>query len=92
MHFESFFVLLLSFCNVFTAKVFRFDILEGITPYFLLTDIILSNRYVTEIAYLVTLCNLLQVFCFRFETLQNQKQQSLISLSILVKQKSHGEL
>ena len=54
MHFESVYVLLLSFCNVFTAKVFRFDILEGITPYFLLTDIILSNRYVTKIAHLVT--------------------------------------
>ena len=74
MHFESLFVLLLSFCNVFTAKVFRFDISEGTIPYFLLTDIILSNRYVTEIVHLVTLCNLLQVFCFRFETLQNQKQ------------------
>ena len=74
MHFESVFMLLLSFCNVSTAKVFRFDISEDTIPYFLLTDIILSNRYVTEIAYLVTLCNLLQVFCFRFETLQNQKQ------------------
>ena len=74
MHFESLFVLLLSFCNVFTAKVFRFDIPEGAIPYFLLTDIILSNRYVTKIAHLVTLCNLLQVFCFHFETLQNQKQ------------------
>ena len=64
MHFESLFVLLLSFCNVFTAKVFRFDISEGTTPYFLLTDIILSNRYVSEIAHLVTFCNLLQVFAF----------------------------
>ena len=54
MHFESVFVILLSFCNVFTAKVFRFDISEDIIPYFLLTDIILSNRYVTEIVYLVT--------------------------------------
>ena len=74
MHFESVFVLLLSFCNVFTAKVFRFDISEDTIPYFLLTDIILSNRCITEIVHLVTLCNLLQVFCFRFETLQNQKQ------------------
>ena len=90
MHFESLFVLLLSFCNVFTAKVFRFDIREGTIPYFLLADIILSNRFVTKIVRLVTLCNLIQVFCFRFETLQNQKQQSLISLSILVEQKSHG--
>ena len=57
MHFESLFVLLLSFCNVFTAKVFRFDISEGATPYFLLTDIILSNRCVTETANLVALCN-----------------------------------
>ena len=64
MHFESVFVLLLSFCNVFTAKVFRFDIPEGAIPYFLLTDIILSNRYVTETVHLVTLCNLLQVFAF----------------------------
>ena len=54
MHFESVFMLLLSFCNVSTAKVFRFDIPEGIMPYFLLTDIILSNRYVTKIAHLVT--------------------------------------
>ena len=92
MHFESVCVLLLSFCNVSTAKVFRFDIPEGAIPYFLLTDIILSNRCVTKTAHLVTLCNLLQVFCFRFETLQNQKQQSWISLSIFVKQKFHGEL
>ena len=74
MHIESVFVLLLSFCNVFTAKVFRFDTSEGTMPYFLLTDIILSNRCVTKTVHLVTLCNLLQVFCFRFETLQNQKQ------------------
>ena len=74
MHFESLFALLLSFCNVFNAKVFRFDISEDTIPYFLLTDIILSNRCITEIVHLVTLCNLLQVFCFRFETLQNQKQ------------------
>ena len=74
MHFESLFVLLLSFCNVSTAKVFRFDMPEDTIPYFLLTDIILSNRYITKIVRLVTLCNLLQVFYFRFETLQNQKQ------------------
>ena len=74
MHFESVFVLLLSFCNVFTAKVFRFDISEDTIPYYLLTDIILSNRYAIKIVHLVTLCNLLQVFCFHFETLQNQKQ------------------